>query len=145
MRQAHLFESQRLTLQKSIDITIESIAAYGDLHPHWAVAWSGGKDSTATLTLLLHLIETGAVDRPESLSVLYADTRQELPPLYAAALGVMERCREMGIEVRVCRAPLDKRFLVYILGRGVPPPNNNTSGGAPGRSSSTRWLRRWSE
>jgi DNA sulfur modification protein DndC len=24
------------------------------------------------------------------------------------------------------RAPLDKRFLVYILGRGVPPPNNNT-------------------
>ena len=23
-------------------------------------------------------------------------------------------------------APLDKRFLVYILGRGVPPPNNNT-------------------
>lgn len=23
-------------------------------------------------------------------------------------------------------APLDKRFLVYMLGRGVPPPNNNT-------------------
>lgn len=23
-------------------------------------------------------------------------------------------------------APLDKRFYVYILGRGVPPPNNNT-------------------
>jgi hypothetical protein len=26
----------------------------------------------------------------------------------------------------VVRAPLDKRFLVYMLGRGVPPPNNNT-------------------
>jgi DNA sulfur modification protein DndC len=23
-------------------------------------------------------------------------------------------------------APLDRRFLVYVLGRGVPPPNNNT-------------------
>jgi DNA sulfur modification protein DndC len=26
----------------------------------------------------------------------------------------------------VVRAPLDRRFLVYMLGRGVPPPNNNT-------------------
>lgn len=30
------------------------------------------------------------------------------------------------IEVTVVLAPIDKRFLVYILGRGVPPPNNNT-------------------
>jgi DNA sulfur modification protein DndC len=30
------------------------------------------------------------------------------------------------IETVVVRAPIDKRFMVYILGRGVPPPNNNT-------------------
>ena len=31
-----------------------------------------------------------------------------------------------GVAFEVCRAPVDRRFLVYILGRGVPPPNNNT-------------------
>lgn len=30
------------------------------------------------------------------------------------------------IRLRVVTAPLDRRFLAYILGRGVPPPNNNT-------------------
>ena len=58
--------------------------------------------------------------------MLYADTRQELPPLFVSALAIIERLRQMGVSVTVCRAPMDKRFLVYILGRGVPPPNNNT-------------------
>jgi hypothetical protein len=52
---------------------------------HVAVAWSGGKDSTATLTLLIHLIDAGELPQPEALYVFYADTRQELPPLQAAA------------------------------------------------------------
>lgn len=119
-------ETDRLTMNEAMEITALSLGSFGETHPHWAVSWSGGKDSTATLTLLLHMFDAGIVQRPERLTVLYADTRQELPPLYAAALGVMERLRERGVDCRVCRAPLDKRFLVYILGRGVPPPNNNT-------------------
>ena len=125
--QAGLFRGQgRLTMNEAIEMTAASVRAWGEKHDHWSIAWSGGKDSTATLTLLIHLIREGAVPRPRSLTVLYADTRQELPPLYAAALGVMERLRELDMDVRICRAPLDKRFLVYMLGRGVPPPNNNT-------------------
>lgn len=58
--------------------------------------------------------------------MLYADTRMELLPLYAAALAIKDELGDRGIEVRTVMAPLDKRFLVYILGRGVPPPNNNT-------------------
>lgn len=40
----------------------------------------------------------------------------------------MEGLRRRGnwIRTEVVRAPMDKRFLVYMLGRGVPPPNNNT-------------------
>lgn len=61
------------------------------------------------------------------LYVFYADTRQELPPIQRAAELVMERLRARNwIKLIVVRAPLDKRFMVYILGRGVPPPNNNT-------------------
>lgn len=41
-------------------------------------------------------------------------------------LSPRELFRARGIDVQVVRAPLDKRLLVYVLGRGVPPPNNNT-------------------
>ncbi len=118
--------SRRLQMNEAIDLTIQSLRAYGPQHEHWAVAWSGGKDSSATLTLLVWLIDAGKVPRPKTLTVFYADTRMELPPLAIAALHIMDELRERGIDVRVVRAPLDKRFFVYILGRGVPPPNNNT-------------------
>jgi DNA sulfur modification protein DndC len=126
--QATLFEGMRLTLEDAVDLTVQSLLAYGPTHEHWGVAWSGGKDSTATLTLLLHLIDMGRLPAPKTLTVYYADTRQELPPLAIAAERILEALARRGnwIRTEIVRAPLDKRFLVYILGRGVPPPNNNT-------------------
>lgn len=117
----------RMVHEEAVELTLQSLRAYWPLHRHVAVAWSGGKDSTATLTLLIHLIDSGELPQPERLYVFYADTRQELPPLQASAEAIMAKLRQRNwIEVRVVRAPLDKRFMVYILGRGVPPPNNNT-------------------
>ncbi|UZW54019.1 phosphoadenosine phosphosulfate reductase family protein [Sphingobium sp. JS3065] len=117
----------RMVSEEAIELTLQSLRAYWDRHEHVAVAWSGGKDSTATLTLLVHLIEVGELPRPSKLFVFYADTRQELPPIQMAADQIMALLRLRDwIEVIVVRAPLDKRFMVYILGRGVPPPNNNT-------------------
>lgn len=129
MKAIDLFEGgDRLTMAEARELTAQSLNAYGPSHRHWAVAWSGGKDSTATLTLLLDMLDTGEVERPETLTVLYADTRQELPPLASAAEALMSHLSARSNWIRVVRAmaPLDKRFLVYILGRGVPPPNNNT-------------------
>ncbi len=126
-RDLSLFEAgARLQMTESIELTIQSLQAYGPEHDHWVVAWSGGKDSSATLTLLAWLIDSGRVPAPKRLTVLYADTRQELPPLAIAARQIMDELEERGIECRIVRAPMDKRFMVYILGRGVPPPNNNT-------------------
>lgn len=127
--QADLFAAgaQRLVYDDAVAFTLASLRAYGATHPHWCIAWSGGKDSTATLTLVIHLIETGQLARPETLTVYYADTRQELTPLALAAAEIMvQLARFPWIRLRVVTAPLDKRFLPYILGRGVPPPNNNT-------------------
>lgn len=127
MKQQHLFTgSRRLQMNEAIELTIDSMSQYGPRHDHWAVAWSGGKDSTATLTLLIYLIDSGKISAPKSLTVFYADTRLELPPLAIAAAQIMDELRDRGIRVDVVCAPLDKRFFVYILGRGVPPPNNNT-------------------
>lgn len=127
-RQIDIFAegAQRLQMTDSIELTIQSLQAYGDSHDHWAIAWSGGKDSSSTLTLIMWLIDTGKIKAPKSLTVFYADTRQELPPLAIAAKQIMDELEERGIHVETVCAPLDKRFMVYILGRGVPPPNNNT-------------------
>jgi DNA sulfur modification protein DndC len=117
----------RMVSEEAIELTLQSLRAYWHKHEHVAIAWSGGKDSTAALTLLIHLIEVGELSRPAKLHVFYADTRQELPPIQAAAELVIALLRQRDwIEVSVVTAPLDKRFMVYILGRGVPPPNNNT-------------------
>lgn len=125
--QPTLFEgSARLAYDAAMEMTLLSMRSYGAAHDHWGIAYSGGKDSSATVTVIAHLIETGQLSPPKSLTVFYADTRQELPPLAIAAERIMAQLRSRGIRVEVVRAPLDKRFLVYILGRGVPPPNNNT-------------------
>ena len=126
VKQLALFGGQRIQMSESIDLTIASLNAYGPTHRHWAIAWSGGKDSTTLVTLVVYLIESGKVARPETLTVLYADTRMELLPLYHASLAIREELEERGIDTRVALAPLDKRYFVYVLGRGVPPPNNNT-------------------
>lgn len=125
--QTSIFDGgQRLQMTESIELTVQSMQAYGPTHDHWGIAWSGGKDSTATLTMICWLLDTGKIARPKSLTVFYADTRQELAPLAISAERIMDELRDRNIAVEVVRAPLDKRFMVYILGRGVPPPNNNT-------------------
>lgn len=118
--------SDRLAYDEAIDLTLASMQAYGPSHDHWAIAFSGGKDSSATVTLIAHLIDVGLLAPPKSLTVFLADTRLELPPLAISALRILDQLKVRGIACEVVRAPLDKRFLVYILGRGIPPPNNNT-------------------
>lgn len=124
MRNESLWEGERLTMERSIALTVESLSAYGPLYKHWAVAYSGGKDSTATVTLVAHLIESGQIPAPESLTILYADTRMELPPLHACAMTVLGELQQRGIHTRVVLPALDDRFFVYLFGRGVPAPKN---------------------
>jgi DNA sulfur modification protein DndC len=121
---ATLFDGMRLTQEEAIELTAQSLQANAGAHQHWAVAWSGGKDSTALWTMLLYLIRAGRIPRPRTFTVLQADTRMELQPLWLVAEGLAAQLREQGIEVHQVMAPLDLRYWVYILGRGVPPPNN---------------------
>lgn len=121
-----LFEDQRLTQSEAFAQTIELLRFYRQSHKHWAAAYSGGKDSTATVAVVIQAIQQGLIEPPESLTVIYADTRQELPPLHDNAMKLLELARKIGFNTRVCCAELDNRFWVYILGRGVPSPNNGT-------------------
>lgn len=121
-----LWDAERMGGDESIRLTVESLMAYGPSHKHWAVAWSGGKDSTALVTVVTWLIESGSIPAPETYTVLYADTRMELTPLWFAAQEIADCLRSRGVEVRTVMAPINLRMLPYMLGRGIPPPNNNT-------------------
>lgn len=119
-----LFNDARMTMDEAIELTVSSLNEYRARYDHWAIAYSGGKDSSATVTLVQHLIESGRVPAPKSLKVLYADTRMELPPLQASAMRIMDILSERGTSSQIVLPKLDDRFFVYILGRGVPPPKN---------------------
>jgi hypothetical protein len=119
--------SVRMVHEEAVELTLQSLRAYWSQHQHVAVAWSGGKDSTATLTLLIHLIDAGELPQPERAVRLLCRHAAGAAADPGAAELIMAKLRERNwIEVIVVRAPIDKRFMVYILGRGVPPPNNNT-------------------
>jgi DNA sulfur modification protein DndC len=119
-----LFESQRTSFNEQIELTIQSLKAYGPMYKRWVIAWSGGKDSTALLTLVIYLIESKQLEAPEEIIVEFADTRMEIPPLFFSAQKIMEQLRKRGIQVHTVMAPVEERFLVYMFGRGVPPPSN---------------------
>ncbi len=122
--QPSLFDSSRMTLRDAIDLTLMSMQIYAEKYRHWSISFSGGKDSTATLAIVLHLIESGQIATPESLTVLYADTGLELLPLHHTALQILAEVERRGHRVIIVRPELDKRFFVYMFGRGVPPPSN---------------------
>ncbi|GAA5117089.1 phosphoadenosine phosphosulfate reductase family protein [Luteolibacter yonseiensis] len=122
--QPTLFDGDRMDLSDAIEITANSLRAYAERYNYWAIAFSGGKDSSALLTVVAYLIASGRVPRPKKLIVLYADTRMELPPLHATAMILLEEVRALGVETRIVLPELDDRFFVYMLGRGVPPPSN---------------------
>lgn len=119
-----LFDSERRSLQDSIDLTAQSLNAYAANYDHWAIAFSGGKDSSALVAVVIHLIRTGKVKAPKTLTVLRSDTRMELPPLDITARRIMEEIAKAGFTAQHVLPAMDERFFVYMFGRGVPPPSN---------------------
>jgi DNA sulfur modification protein DndC len=124
MRQPSLFENHRLDLESAIDFSLASLREYGQRYRHWCVAYSGGKDSSATVIFVAWAIKNGLVPAPESLTVMYADTRMELPPLQQTALTLLATLTADGFNIRVVLPKMVDRFFVYMFGRGVPPSSN---------------------
>lgn len=126
-QQPSLFENDRLTLDGALDLSIASLRAYGEKYRHWAVAFSGGKDSTATLAFVIWALKNRRIPEPQSLTILYADTRMEIPPLQQSALAMLDAVlfgASDKVRTVIVQPDMDERFMVYMLGRGVPPPKN---------------------
>lgn len=119
-----LFDNDRMQLPDAIDLTARSLSAYGANYDHWAIAFSGGKDSSAVVSAVVFLILTGRIPAPKSLTILMSDTRMELPPLFETAMKILAECRSRGFKTILVQPEMDDRFYVYMFGRGVPPPSN---------------------
>jgi len=113
------------THEDAMELSLASLRAYGEQYPTWLINYSGGKDSSATLSFVWWAIQQKHVPTPEHVTVLYADTGMELPPLFRTATQALAELKSAGVDARAVKAPLDKRFFVYMLGRGVPPPRRN--------------------
>lgn len=124
MKSISLFDEYRSTLDESIEISLASLRTYGERYRHWSIAYSGGKDSSATATFVIWALREKLVPQPESLTILYADTRQELPPLQQTAMRMLTAFEREGWQTQVVLPKMDDRFFVYILGYGVPAPKN---------------------
>jgi DNA sulfur modification protein DndC len=123
-------KSMRSTLAEAMDLTIQSLQAYGVDRSTWVVGYSGGKDSTATVTFIDWAIKQGKIKRPENLIVVYSDTLMELPSLEYSAHRLLDYLQGQGWQVRRSAPMLEtkptktERFFVTMLGRGYAPPNN---------------------
>lgn len=95
----------------------------------WIVGFSGGKDSTALLKVVVAAAK-GLRGGPSKIDIIYCDTGVENPALDAYVKTLLRR-----IDAEICgtrrrfrtvivQAPLKDRFFVKLIGRGYPPPTN---------------------
>ncbi len=98
----------------------------------WAVAYSGGKDST----LLLHLVFEAILSLPAEkrcrvVHVIANDTLVESPLLSdhlnknVASIQKVAHLRDLPIVARITRPTLDQTFFVSLIGKGYMPPTRN--------------------
>lgn len=119
-----LFDADRHSLQDALALTALSLQTHAAPYRHWVLGYSGGKDSSAMVAAVLYLIESGQVHAPQTLTVLYGNTKLELVPLLENARAILAAVRARGCHAEEVIPELDNRFMVYVLGRGVPPPTN---------------------
>lgn len=98
----------------------------------WAVAWSGGKDSTATLKLVTEAILelSSEQQRIRPIRVVTSDTRMENPLIEAylhdqsAKFNVWAKSLGLDWTSTIVSRPLHRGFFYLILGKGYPIPGN---------------------
>lgn len=128
----HMHTEEEPDLAKKLDaIRTEVIDEY--LQPHdkpWIVGFSGGKDST----LLLHLLMEAVLSLPRSkrlrkVHVLSNDTQVESPVVQSFVDRTLDHVRSsvepLGVPFTVQKTSpgIDHTFWVNLIGRGYPAPN----------------------
>lgn len=121
-----------ITTRYRIDRALAEITdEYLQPHAHpWIVAFSGGKDSTLVLHLVVEaILRIAPSDRRREVYVVCNDTQVESPVLIAHARAILEKVGRaaeslrLPLQVHVTAPAPDQTFWCNLIGRGYPPPN----------------------
>ncbi len=95
----------------------------------WIIGYSGGKDSSALLKLVIDSLN--GINKPKKkVTVVYCDTGVEIPVISRYVNQTITNLREecstynLPIEFKVLKPPVNDRYFVKVIGRGYPPPTN---------------------
>lgn len=102
----------------------------------WVIGYSGGKDSTTVLQLvvesLLAMKEDG-VDLSKKVYVISSDTMVETPLIISSINNNLKKVQEyadisnLPIQTQLVRPSIDQTFWVNLIGKGYPVPNQSFS------------------
>lgn len=113
---------------KMEQIKVEIENSYcGDQIP-WVIAYSGGKDSTMTVQIVLETIAKKTKSSKKKIHILYVDTRVEPPPVVNNAETLLEkieswaRGKNLPVKRKVLYPELKDNFFILMLGKGYLPP-----------------------
>lgn len=102
---------------------------------NWAVAWSGGKDSSALLSLIVNAVHrVPKKQRTRMIYVVMSDTRVENPMLESymhsqtKALSEYVERYDLPFVVKLVHRKPEDSFFVLTIGRGYFLPLNNGAG-----------------
>lgn len=114
-------------LQQSIEATREY---FEQDNTSWAVGFSGGKDSSLVMKILLVALSGIDSKKKKKLYVFYCDTGVEIPVLKGYIEETLKNIaiegKRLGLDITVkaIRPPIKDRYFVKVIGRGYPPPTN---------------------
>lgn len=101
----------------------------------WAVAWSGGKDSTCVLGIVVKMIESiPPKKRKRKVHVIMSDTAIENPVLEAYMHDQVDKLsnyveqNNLPITVSLVQREIEQSYFYLLLGRGYFLPQNNGAG-----------------
>lgn len=97
----------------------------------WVVAWSGGKDSSFVLHLVLAMLMKFKAMNIETkkVYVMSSDTGVEMPIIEAYHFNKISSVKDfveregLNVEVKLVKPEPEDSFLVCLLGKGYPSPN----------------------
>lgn len=112
-----------------INETLNVISNYFEKsYNNWIIAFSGGKDSTLVLLLLVEFLKTTNI-RDKNVTIVYCDTGVEIPIMREYTLEVLKRLSNFSkklslkIDVVTSEPDIDDTFFVNVIGKGYVPPS----------------------
>ncbi|ANF26260.1 phosphoadenosine phosphosulfate reductase family protein [Stutzerimonas stutzeri] len=117
-------------MEKIKEAIRQTQAYFTEDRTQWIVGYSGGKDSSLVIKILLAALKDIPDNLKKELLIFYCDTGVEIPTLknyITDSLAAIEaEGRDLGIAIR-CKAvtpDIANRYFVKVIGRGYPPPTN---------------------